>query len=48
MLFIFFFVLTMSSGYVLTSVTKEKENRIVEVFSQVWILDSSCWERSLG
>jgi len=31
MLFIFFFVLTMSSGYVLTSVTKEKENRIVEV-----------------
>ena len=31
MLFIFFFVLTMSSGYVLTSVTKEKESRIVEV-----------------
>lgn len=31
MLFIFFFVLTMSSGYMLTSVTKEKENRVVEV-----------------
>jgi ABC-2 type transport system permease protein len=31
MLFIFFFVLTMSSGFVLRSVTKEKENRIVEV-----------------
>ncbi len=31
MLFIFFFVLTMSSGYVLTSVTKEKESRVVEV-----------------
>lgn len=31
MLFIFFFVLTMSSGYMLRSVTKEKENRIVEV-----------------
>lgn len=31
MLFIFFFVLTMSSGYMLRSVTKEKENRVVEV-----------------
>jgi ABC-2 type transport system permease protein len=31
MLFIFFFVLTMSSGFMLRSVTREKENRIVEV-----------------
>jgi ABC-2 type transport system permease protein len=31
MLFVFFFVLTMSSGYMLRSVTKEKENSIVEV-----------------
>lgn len=31
MLFIFFFVLSMSSGFMLRSVTKEKENRIVEV-----------------
>jgi len=31
MLFIFFFVLTMSSGFMLRSVTKEKESRIVEV-----------------
>jgi ABC-2 type transport system permease protein len=30
-LFVFFFVLTMSSGYILRSVTKEKENRVVEV-----------------
>lgn len=30
-LFIFFFVLTMSSGFMLRSVTKEKENRTVEV-----------------
>jgi ABC-2 type transport system permease protein len=31
MLFIFFFVLTMSSGFMLRSVTKEKENRVVEI-----------------
>ncbi|MGC9348417.1 MAG: ABC transporter permease [Anaerolineae bacterium] len=30
-LFIFFFVLTMSSSFMLRSVTKEKENRVVEV-----------------
>ncbi len=31
MLFIFFFVLTMSSGFVLKSVSSEKENRVVEI-----------------
>ncbi len=31
MLFIFFFVLTMSSGFMLRSVTKEKESRVVEI-----------------
>ncbi|MGC9523762.1 MAG: ABC transporter permease, partial [Anaerolineae bacterium] len=31
MLFIFFFVLTMSSSFMLRSVTKEKESRVVEV-----------------
>jgi ABC-2 type transport system permease protein len=31
MLFIFFFVLTMSSGYMLRSVTKEKETNVMEV-----------------
>jgi len=30
-LFVFFFVLTMSSGYMLRSVTREKESRLVEV-----------------
>jgi ABC-2 type transport system permease protein len=30
-LFIFFFVLTMSSSFMLRSITKEKENRVVEV-----------------
>ncbi len=30
-LFIFFFVITMSSGFMLQSVAKEKENRIIEV-----------------
>ncbi len=30
-LFIFFFVITMSSGYMLQSVTKEKESRVVEI-----------------
>lgn len=30
-LFIFFFVITMSSGFMLQSVTKEKENRTVEI-----------------
>lgn len=31
MLFIFFFVLTMSSGFMLRSVTQEKENRVMEL-----------------
>ena len=31
MLFVFFFVITMSSGFMLRSVSKEKENRVVEV-----------------
>jgi ABC-2 type transport system permease protein len=31
MLFVFFFVITMSSGFMLRSVTTEKENRVVEV-----------------
>ncbi len=30
-IFIFFFVLTMSSGFMLRSVSKEKENRVVEI-----------------
>ncbi|MFZ5915914.1 MAG: ABC transporter permease [Chloroflexota bacterium] len=30
-MFIFFFVITMSSGFMLQSVTKEKENRVVEI-----------------
>lgn len=31
LLFVFFFVITMSSGFMLRSVSKEKENRVVEV-----------------